>query len=251
MKVTRELEAHQIVDKNGVHRTVWKKPSTSKSERFAAIKPIIVPKKNPSRMDDELAVSKHLKQFNADMSANGRTLLQERPVDLAVSKCTDAEIRFLAEAMESGDDAIREMILREGAGNYSFINAVNAAAVYTPDLYKGEYTSRYRMLVIAEAVEKAYYAIHLDTPEGGWNLTEESESGLGKIKRLVHVWSVVVGYDENASDPTGELMQRIMDDTRTDHEETLDILRDNPKATVSQIDFILSGGSSAVSSGML
>lgn len=251
MKVTRELEAHQIVDKNGVHRTVWKKPSESKSARFAAIKPILAPKHTPSRIENEVAVSKHFKQFNSDMMSKGRTTLQERPIDIAVSKCTDDEIRVLAEAMDSGDDAIREMILREGAGNYNFLNAINAAAVYTTDLYKGEYTSRYRMLIIAEAVEKAYYAIHLDAPDVGWNLTEESESDLDKIKRLVHVWNAVVGYDENDPDPTYDLIQRTIDDSRTDHESTLAILRENPKATCAQIDFILSGGTAAVSSGML
>jgi hypothetical protein len=91
----------------------------------------------------------------------------------------------------------------------------------------------------------------LDAPDGGWNLTEESESGLDKIKRLVRVWSVVVGYDDNAPDPNGELMQRMMDDSRIDHEEMFTVLRDNPKATCAQIDFILSGGTAAVSSGML
>jgi hypothetical protein len=251
MKVTRELEAHQIVDKNGVHRTVWKKPSESKAARFAAIKPILAPKPSVNRRDDELTVSGYLKDFNDELREKGRTTLQERPIDIAVSKCSDAEIRVLAEAMDSGDEAIREMILREGAGNYNFVNAINAAAVYTPDLYKGEYTSRYRMLVIAEAVEKAYYAIHLDAPDGGWNLTEESESSRAKIKRLVRVWSVVVGYDDNTPDPNGELMQRMMDDNRTDHEEMFTVLRDNPKATCAQIDFILSGGTAAVSSGML
>jgi hypothetical protein len=251
MKVTRELEAHQIVDKNGVHRTVWKKPSESKSARFAAIKPILAPKPTANRRDDELTVSRCLKDFNAELREKGRTALLERPIDLAVSKCDDAEIRVIAGAMESGDDAIREMILREGAGNYNFVNVVNAAAVYSPDLYSGNYTNRYRMVVIAETVEKAYYAIHLDNSYEGWNLAHESESGRDKIKRLVRVWSLVVGYDETAPDPSSDLIQRTIDDSRGDHEETLTILRDNPKATCAQIDFILSGGSSAVSSGML
>lgn len=251
MKVTRELEAHQIVDKNGVRRTVWKKPSESKSARFAAIKPILAPKPTPSRKDDEKTIGKHFEQFNEDMKSKLRTPLQERPVSIAVSKCTDEEIRVLAEALESGDDELREMVLREGASNYNFLNAVNVAAVYSPDLCLGEYTNRYRMLVIAETVEKAYYAMRWDAPDDGWKIVEENESTQEKIKRLVHVWSAVEGRDEMGNEPSSDLIQRTLDDDRTDHEETLAVLRDNPKATCAQIDFLLSGGTAAVSSGML
>lgn len=254
MKVTRELEAHQIVDKNGVRRTVWKKPSLSKSERFAAIKPIIAPKLSKNRMDHELFISRGIDEFNKGLNPKPefiRPQVQKRPLDIAISKSSDEEIRIIAEALESGDYALRNIIFRRGEKAYSFSGLVSLAAVYTPDLFNGDFNTQYRVICINEAVEKAYYAIHLDGPDEGWTLADESESSRDRIKRLVHVWSVVQGRDDNGDEPSHDLIQRTLDDSRTDHEETLAVLRETPNASVAQIDFILSGGTAAVSSGML
>lgn len=255
MKVTRELEAHQIVDKNGVRRTVWKKPSLSKSERFAAIKPIIAPNLSKNRMDHELFISRAIDEFNEGLNPKPefiRPQVQKRPLDIAISKSSDEEIRIIAEALESGDYALRNIIFRRGEKAYSFSGLVSLAAVYTPDLYNGDFNTQYRVLCINEAVRKAYSAIRLNAPDEGWSLADEDESFRERTSRLVRLCDAVGSADYEAPiEPSEELIQTMMDDSRDDHDQIISILKSDPKATMAQIEFILSGGSSSISSGML
>ena len=251
MKVTRQLEAHQIIDKNGVRRTVWKKPALPSSSRIAALKPVLSTSSS-TRQHDEGTIRKHLDHYNTIQRKQGWNwpMVSDRSVDIAMTTCNDNELHALTQALESGDDAIREVIMKSASRDTNFNKVVNAATVYEPDMHKDALSNNYRILCITQEIRMAYFFMHGKEPDENWRLADEDEQTQDRVKRFVRVWQAIENDDE-AVTPSDDLLERALDDSRTDHDSILDILRSNSKATCEQIDFILAGGSASISSGML
>lgn len=249
MKVTRELEAHHITDKNGKRTVVWKKPAVSSTSKLKSVKPILMSKPSDERIDDEQLIERRLSDFNADRLLERKPSIQTRLIDIAVAKSSDEEVAAIAKALDSGDKVLAEMIFHTGVKNSNLDDVMGVIAVYEPYMHEG-LSPRARQVCISTELESAHKALYGHFPEEPWNLIGESESTRQQAKQFVQVWHAIL-QDHEPDDRDTDVLNRALSSSAEELGPLLDIVRGNPTATVAQINFILSGGESAMSSGML
>jgi hypothetical protein len=131
------------------------------------------------------------------------------------------------------------------------------ALVYDKDCFLDTASTQRRTVILNNALRTAYKYIHLidgtepelDMDRNDWSLYKEDAVMQERVKRFVATVSVVLS--RTSTSPDRGLLTRALDASRTDHKETLDLLRANPTATAAQVDFIINGGNTPISGGAL
>lgn len=159
-----------------------------------------------------------------------------------MERATDGEIEILIDTLERYPEF--SGLLQAAAFNDTNWNGIVALAiVYDPSLPPAQSINHERFAYI-NALGHVHNCIKGEViPDRGWVLSNEGSTTRNKAKRLVAAFIILKTIDEAPSD---ELIARLLDPMRNDHDETLGVLREHPDATVNQIDFILFGGSSPV-----
>jgi hypothetical protein len=227
-----------ITDKNGKQTTVYVKAAHSSATPTALPVPT-VKNQRAEALDDLSRIFQRIDTANADRFSAIK--LSKR-----IHRASDNDIDILAATLDAYpefEDVLASAALHDTQWN----DMVSMAVVYDPDLPAGNTASRHRSMFL-NALDNAHAYMNGDLLDGGWGLGNESDLNKIRAQRFVAAWITVESGQGVAS---YELLMRMLDSNRTDHDETLKVLRSNPDATVAQIDFILSGGSKSLSSGAI
>jgi hypothetical protein len=239
MRNKQGLTPRPITDKNGKRTTVYVRPAGSNITRIPLPAPTYAnPESEP--YTKLYATFERIDIANSDKYIAGKLTrrIQQRATanDIAILNATlDAYPQF--------EDLLAAAALNDTNWN----GIVSLAVVYDPSLPKGPSISNQRFMFL-NSLDQAHRFIKGDVPDDGWALGAEDATIQAKAKRFVATF-LIVRAGEGV--PSYELIQRMLDSNRTDHDETLNILRSHPDATMNQIDFILSGGSKSLSGGAL
>jgi hypothetical protein len=231
-------------DKNGKTSTRWVKPSASGSN----VASIPAPQRVVSELESNLSII---------TDAIKKAKVNSAVLNSALRSASNAEIAILASAVQNDPKHFASILIREGGASGRVHWAASMALVYDKDYFLDTASTQRRTVILNNALRTAYKYIHLidgtepelDMDRNDWNLYKEDAVMQERVKRFVATVSVVLSRTNTS--PASELLARALDETRTDHKETLDVLRSNPTATAAQVDFILNGGNASTSSGAL
>lgn len=231
-------------DKNGKTSTRWVKPATSDTKALS----LPAPQRVVSELEANLII------LNGAIKKAG---VDSAVLNSALYKASNIEIAMLAAAVRDDPDHFASIFIREGAGRGSVHWAASMALVYDKTNFLETTSAQRRTVVLNNAIRTAYKYINLidglepdpDIERYDWSLHKEDSGTQTRVKRFVATVSVVLARTNTP--PGHELLTRALDDTRTDHMETLDILRSNPSSTAAQVDYLLGGGNGPLSSGAL
>lgn len=231
-------------DKNGKTSTRWVKPSASVSN----VASIPAPQRAVSELEANLTVL---------TDAIKKAKVNSAVLDSALYRASNAEITLLAAAVQDDPNHFASILIREGGASGRVRWAASMAMVYNKDYFLEANSTQRRTVILNNALRTAYKYIHLidgtkpelDMDQHDWSLYKEDAVMQARVKRFVATVSVALSRTNTS--PARELLARALDESRTDHKETLDVLRSNPTATAAQVDFILNGGNTSTSSGAL
>lgn len=177
-----------------------------------------------------------------------------------VSTGTDLQIEIIAEAISSDPKEFVGSLINGIIADNVIAPTACLATVYSPELHK-ERSRNFRKRRIDDALME-YLAADMTVPPRFygpevkefecWEIFAEDEVKRIRAKRFVAMECAL--YYCFVSDSTKQkLRDRTVDDSRTDHEQLLAILRkhNDREITLGQIDFILAGGAQAISEGAL
>jgi hypothetical protein len=231
-------------DKNGKTSTRWVKPSASGSN----VASIPAPQRAVSELESNLTVL---------TDAIKKARVSSAVLDSALRSASNAEIALLATAVQDDPQHFASILIREGGASGRVHWAASMALVYNKDHFLDTASTQRRTVILNNAIRTAYKYINLidgtepelDMDRNDWSLYKEDAGMQARVQRFVATVSVVLSRTNTP--PNRELLSRALDESGTDHKETLDVLRSNPTATAAQVDFILNGGNASTSSGAL
>jgi hypothetical protein len=231
-------------DKNGKTSTRWVKPVASDA-------------KAPSLPAPQRVVSELEANLSILTEAIKKAKINSAVLNSALRSASNAEIALLAAAVQDDPDNFASIVIREGGASGRVNWAASMAIVYNKGYFLESTSTQRRTVILNNALRTAYKYIHLidgtepelDMDRHDWNLYKEDTGMQARVKQFVATVSVVLSRTNTP--PNRELLARALDESRTDHKETLDVLRSNPTATAAQVDFILNGGNASTSSGAL
>jgi hypothetical protein len=163
-----------------------------------------------------------------------------------IHRASDNDIAVLAATLDACPE-FEDVLASSALHDTKWNDMVSMAIVYDADLPAGKTASRQRQMFL-NALNQAHAYMNGDLLDDGWELGNEGDLNKVRAQRFVVAWIIT---ETGQSVASFELLMRMLDSNRTDHDETLQILRSDPDATVAQIDFILSGGSKSLSSGAI
>lgn len=227
-------------DKNGVTSTRWVRPDGQKKKLSRLPAPVTSTSKK--RVDDIQVVQSALEKHQINVGPSLRAL------ELA----KDEELRILASALAENNEMFADMATR--AVNLSGMkNAVALAVVYDPELCKG--------MPRAQMVQKIQFALYeanmylLDMPDDDMeeadfiDLATCGESTRVRVKRFVAAYCAMKFDSEHFVD--WDIMYQVMDSSRDDNEKAIEVIREEPTLSLSELNFRLEGGHTAISHGAL
>lgn len=231
-------------DKNGKTSTRWVKPVASDT-------------KAPSLPAPQRVVSELEANLSILTEAIKKAKVNSAVLNSALRSASNAEIALLASAVQDDPDNFASIVIREGGASGRINWVASMALVYDKGHFLETTSTQRRTVILNNALRTAYKYIHLvdgtepelDMDRNDWRLYREDAVMQERTRRFVATVSVVLA--RTSTPPGQELLTRALDATRTDHKETLDILRSNPTATAAQVDYLLGGGTASVSSGAL
>lgn len=227
-------------DKNGKTSTRWVKPSASSDSArvLPAPTPVV------SDLEENLTVI---------TDAVKRAKVNSMAFNSALRRASRKEIALLSKAIEDDPVNFPSILIRGAGGSGKIDLEVSMALVYDKENFPEGYDASKRAVVLRNSINTAYSFMKITPKVTDLNnnhaIHKEDDLTIERIRRFVATTSITLSRITKA--PDYELLKRAVDETRTDHEATLSILRSEPTATAAQIDFILSGGSSPVSAGAL
>ena len=191
-----------------------------------------------------------------------RELIRNREADSAVletalSKATDAEIDVIATAVRDDPDNFVPIFIRDGTARRSLRWVASSAIIYDKRYFSEVPNPQFLTAFLNTSLHLAYKYLHgideidekAEEEKGNWRLQDEDTGTQARARRFTSLAYVV--YSKTKKMPSRELLERALDDTRTDYEDTMRILIATPTATAAQIDYLLSGGPPPLSSGSL
>jgi hypothetical protein len=238
MQNKRGLTPTPITDKNGKQTTVYIKTAPSS----AALTALPVPTVKNQQEEAFAGLSRIFQRIDAT-NANRFTAVK---LNKKIHRSSDNDVAILSATLENYPE-FEDVLASAALNGTQWNDMVSMAVVYDPDLPAGN-TARRHQYMFLTALDNARAYVNIDQLDDGWELGNESDLNKARAQRFVAAWITVASGQRAAS---YELLMRMLDSNRTDHNETLEVLRSNPDATVSQIDFILSGGSKSLSSGAI
>lgn len=234
------LIPEQRTDKNGVTSTKWVRPEGAK--------------KRPSRLPSPTALPA-AKQRAADVlvirDAMVKAGIDERSFKRTLENAESLELLIIADAITNNDEIFNSAITTTIASG-SMARSFNLAVVYDPELHK-EMSRIPRFQQIQKVTE---YAIEYILDAAGdlsedpiWSLALHEAPARLRAKRIVAAQCAMESVDPSAVEH--QIIEQIMDDSRSDHDEMISLVRENPTISCSQLNFLLEGGHSAISRGAL
>jgi len=191
-----------------------------------------------------------------------RELIRNREADSAVleaalSKATDAEIDVIATAVRDDPDNFIPIFIRDGTARRSLSWVASNALIYDKRYFSEVPNPQFLTAFLNTSLHLVYKYLHnademnekAEEEESNWKLQDEDAGTQARARRFSSLAYVV--YSKTRKMPSRELLERALDDTRADYEETMRILITTPTATAAQIDHLLSGGPPPLSSGSL
>jgi hypothetical protein len=176
---------------------------------------------------------------------------------------TDAEVRAIADALRLDPEGFNGTFLQSMYIEDNLDFAATLATVYSPDIDPGR-SRHFRMqamkgayIYYVAADESAYPHLRRNKDLADhpiWSITNESQTLRKRARRFVAMTCAVNGLTPRASLEVEEALRAIMlDDTRDDHYTIIEFLRQNNRrnVTLEQLEFVISGGPTAMSVGAL
>lgn len=238
MQNKQGLTATPITDKNGKQTTVYVKPAHSSATPTALPVPTVKNQRTEA-FDDLSRVFQRIDAANAERFTAIK--LSKR-----IRRASDNDIAILTSTLDVHPE-FEDVLASAALHGTKWNDMVSMAIVYDADLPAGKTASRQRAVFI-NALNAAHAYMNGDLLDDGWELGNEGDLNKIRAQRFVAAWVII---ETGQSVGSFELMMRMIDSNRTDHDEMLNVLRSNPDATVAQIDFILSGGNKSLSSGAI
>lgn len=242
-----KLIPEQRTNKNGVTSRRWVLPESSPSDKAADIPAPAVTSPLAQRSKDTAYISEALgKHVNVNS------------LKMTLELGSGEELRIIAGALEEykNDWMFNTELAKAVASKSDLVDAVSRCVVYSPDLYP-MLPGTLRIRLINEAISEAELycrtAGQMDDYESwdtDWNLAEEEDSVRRKTKDFVAAWCIISAGTE-LMHPKDDVMTRVIDETKNDAAAVIDVLRIKPDASVSQIEYMLEGGISALSDGVI
>lgn len=238
MQSKQGLTATPITDKNGKQTTVYVKPSHSSATPPA----LPVPTVKNQRAEAFDSLSKTFQRIDAS-NADRFTAIK---LSKRIRRASDNDIAILASTLDAHPE-FADILASSALHDTKWNDMVSMAIVYDADLPAGNTASRQRQMFL-NALHQAHAYMNGDLLDDGWELGNEGDLNKVRAQRFVAAWIIT---ETGQSVASFELLMRMIDSNRIDHDDMLKVLRSNPDATVAQIDFILSGGSRSLSSGAI
>ena len=236
MKINHGLVPTRITDRNGKQTTVYKKPTASHSPVLSIPAPNNV---SPRAAQMELLAG-IFKEIDDDNRNYTSLMLSHK-----LQNATNEELTILTDALGQTPELAETLAVAAKESHWETI--VSLAMVYDPE-YGKEPNPQRRMHMLQHALEQAYARIKDEYPRFDRSLADESIVMRRQAQRYV---AAKAAYYTDEVELSDELIDRLLDHSRTDHDATLEILRANPRVTIEQIDFALAGGTKSLSSGAL
>lgn len=228
-------------DKNGVTRVRHMKPVSTSPARTK------MPQPKLSGVNEGRAA--HLgiiRQALTKPKINSATL------NMALDGASDNQIARLAAAIEHDPENFKSIMIRDGGASARFHHAPTLAAVYDKNAFPEDKTPEFLRIVLQGALLRADKHINGgddSKTENTWKLEDEDEATRARVKRFTTLW--IVSYLGTQQSRHDGLMERTLDDSRTDHDAVLAIVRDKPSIPEVEVDFILNTGDAALADGAL
>lgn len=229
-----------IVDKNGKHTVVHKRVTPQVSSAFSRLSPPSVAPYPGTRSAHEKVIMDAVAKVNDEA---GYHYVSEAVIAISLGESSDVEIGLIAGAMHL--NGFKEMLMH---AEVSPDELASIAVVYDPEIKISAGTPGMRIAAYSAAINMAHK--YMRGPIGPlWDLYKESEEKQDKAKRYVAVHMAVnMGGMDTASH---DIMDLALNANEDDYSTILTILRSDNKATLERINFVLEGGSSAISAGAI
>lgn len=223
-------------DKNGVTSTKWVRPEGQKKK--ASRLPAPATPVSKKRVEDAEVIQAAVAKHQIYMGTTARTL------ELA----KDEELGLVANALATNDEPFAEMITKMVVLS-GMVNTVAMAVVYDPELPREN-----RVPKIHEALREANMYL-LDIPDHEMNVSDYidlaacDDSTRAQVKRFVATYLAMKFDSEHFVD--WDIMEQVMDTSRDDNDRAIELIREEPTLSLSELNFKLEGGHSAISRGAL
>jgi hypothetical protein len=230
------LIPEQRTNKNGVTSTKWVRPEGKKKKASRIPAPTTPVSKK--RLEDAALIQSAVAQRQIYMGPIARTL------ELA----KDEELSILAEAFANNDEAFANVASKTVALS-GMVNAVAIAVVYDPELPRQHMVPK-----IHEALREANMYL-LDIADDDLTVADYidlatcDDSTRTQVKRFVAAFCAMKFDREHFVD--WDIMEQVMDASRDDNDRAIEIIREEPSLSLSELNFRLEGGHTAISRGAL
>lgn len=230
------LIPEQRTDKNGVTSTKWVRPEGQKKKASRIPAPATP------------ASKKRVENAEAIRSAVAQRQIYMGPMDRTLELAKDEELSILANALAANDEVFAGVATKAIALS-GMVNAVAIAVVYDPELPRQHMVPK-----IHEALREAnMYLLDIaddDLTHADYiDLATCDDPTRSQVKRFVASYCAMKFDIEHFVD--WDIMAQVMDDSRGDNDRAIELIREDPTLSLSELNFKLEGGHSAISRGAL
>jgi hypothetical protein len=201
-----------------------------------------------------------LSGVNADRTAHlciirealSKPKINSATLNMALDRASDNQIASLAAAIKHDPERFKSIMIREGGASARFHHAPTLAVIYDKSVFSENNDPEYRRIILKAALLRADKHINggdSSKTESNWNLEDEDEATRARVKRFTTLW--IVSYLGTKQSRHDGLMERTLDDSRSDHDAVLAIVRDRPSISEVEVNFILNTGDAALADGAL